>query len=111
MVSPFCLHKGKILSIQINEVRMAFYKDIGEKLKMEISTLLSSFAVSIYGGEGVHVEGHKGIAYMSEEEIVLKTKRCNITIKGVGIKIREIGEEDVYVVGKIKAVELGGMSE
>lgn len=90
---------------------MAFYKDIGEKLKTDLATLLSSFSVSVYGGTGAHIEGHKGIGYMAEDEIVFKTKKGMVTLKGERLKVSEIGITDAYVTGKIKEVSIGGIGE
>ena len=49
---------------------MAFLDNVIEKLKITSNTLLSNYAISVYGGEGVHIEGHKGVGYLSSEEIV-----------------------------------------
>lgn len=90
---------------------MAFYKDISEKLKTDVVTLLSNFSISVYGGTGAHIEGHKGIGYMADDEIVFKTKKGIVTVKGEKLKILEIGTTDAYVTGKIKNVTIGGSGE
>ena len=87
---------------------MAFLDNVIEKLKITSNTLLSNYAISVYGGEGVHIEGHKGVGYMSSEEIVFKVKKGTISIKGDALKIKEIDTYDAYVTGKITGVELGG---
>lgn len=90
---------------------MAFYKDISEKLKTELNTLLSSFTISVYGGTGAHIEGHKGLGYMAPDEIVFKSKRGNLTIKGKELRISEISKTDAYVVGVITSVTMGVQDE
>lgn len=97
--------------INIDEVGMAFLREIAGKLKMDAVTLLSDFSVNVYGGKGVHVEGHKGVGYMADDEIVFKTKKGLVTIKGKGLKILEIGTTDAYVTGKIEDVVIGGRGE
>lgn len=90
---------------------MAFFRDISEKLKTDVTTLLSSFSISVYGGTGAHIEGHKGVLYMAEDEIVFKTKKGTLTLKGEGLRISEIGMTDAYVTGKLKDVAIGGIGE
>ena len=70
---------------------------------------MSSFSVSVYGGRGVHVEGHKGVSFMSGEEMIFKTKKGVLSIRGMGLKILEIGENDAYITGVIKGVDVGGI--
>lgn len=90
---------------------MAFYNDISEKLKTELNTLFSSFSVSLYGGTGVHIEGHKGLGYMADDEVIFKTRKGSLSIKGKDLKISEISKTDAYVVGVIRSIIVGGMDE
>ena len=87
---------------------MAFLDNVVEKLKITSSTLLSNYSISVYGGVGAHIEGHRGVGYMSDEEIVFKLKKGTLSIKGDALKIKEIDTYDAYVTGKITGVELGG---
>ena len=90
---------------------MAFYKDVSEKLKTELDTLFSSFSVSVYGGTGACIEGHKGLLYMASDEVVFKTKKGTLTLKGRNLQITEIGQTDAYITGKVVGVSIGDINE
>ena len=87
---------------------MVFLEQIREKLGLGLEELTGGVRALVFGDKGVHVEGHKGLAFMSEDEIVFYHKKGKIKIVGQGLKVRELSEFDGYVYGKIKGVFWGG---
>lgn len=53
----------------------------------------------------LYVEGHKGLRRVSDEEIVFRMGRRFLSVKGAGLKLNELTEDEAYVVGRITAVE------
>lgn len=86
---------------------MAFYELTGKKLKVNLSELFEDCSVTLYCNSGVHVEGHKGIMLFSNEEIVFKGKRKEISVYGNHLKLREITDSDAYITGDVNGVNLG----
>ncbi|MBQ2714732.1 MAG: YabP/YqfC family sporulation protein [Clostridia bacterium] len=87
---------------------MAFRDLAMEKLGLSVSELVGDFSFTVYGGRGIHVEGHKGILYLSEEEITFKHKKRNIKIVGHDLSILEFSSTDAYVKGEILSVLIEG---
>ena len=86
---------------------MAFLDLTGEKLGLSVRELICDFSFTVYGGKGVHVEGHKGLVKMGEDEVIFAHKKRIITIKGQGLLVKELSSTDGYVSGVIECVEIG----
>jgi len=84
---------------------MAFFDYIGQTLGVDINELLSGARVTLFCGRGAHIEGHKGIWSVAGDEIVLKSRKGRIVIKGKKLVLNEISSTDVYIAGKVECVE------
>ena len=90
---------------------MAFNDLTWEKLGLSSVELTGGYSYTVYNGRGVHVEGHKGVIYMGDEEIVFRIKKGYITVSGEGLLLSELDGYDAYVKGKIKSVFARGENE
>ena len=88
---------------------MAFFEQIVNKLKSTYDDLLDDFILTVFSGKGVHVEGHRGVTFFSNSEIIVKKRKGVISIFGKDLTITEFSESDLYVSGKIEGV-LDGLS-
>lgn len=86
---------------------MAFLDLTSEKLGLSVRELICDFSFTVYGDKGVHVEGHKGLVKMEDNEIVFAYKKRNVTIKGRELLIKELSSTDGYVSGIIESIEIG----
>lgn len=87
---------------------MAFYQLTAKKIKTSISNALDSFTLTIYFGQGAHVEGHNGLMSYSPQEIVFKKKKGLVKLVGEKLSLTEISKTDAYVKGRIITVASEG---
>ena len=64
------------------------------------------YKVTFTGGKEVVVEGHKGIASYSPEEVVVRIKGGKLSIKGENIVIKEVNTEELFLDGKFNGIEV-----
>ena len=81
-----------------------FYNDILLKLGLSPEESVGS-KVTIIGFCGVFIEGHSGIMEYSEELIKVGIKRKILLIKGKNMVVSVINKDEIYIKGKIFAVE------
>ena len=60
--------------------------------------------IVFYYPDGVTVEGHKGITDFNENEISVRIGKNKVKIRGSSLRIVEIGEDQLFVRGKIDVV-------
>ena len=83
---------------------MAFLGLTSEKLALSLPELLGEFRVTLLGSLGVHVEGHRGLVRMTEDEMIFRCKKRVVIVNGEGLKLTELTDTDAYVKGKIASV-------
>lgn len=66
---------------------------------------LMSFSLTIFDDKYALFEGVKNLVFSSENLLKIRTKKMTVSLQGEGLKIKEIGEGNVLVYGKIKGVE------
>lgn len=69
-------------------------------------TSLASYKYSVYGGNTVVLEGHKGICHYSLDKIVFQVGKQRLFIVGKNLQIRCLDRHFAVVVGEICAVEV-----
>ncbi len=75
------------------------------KNKLDFSTKLLPYAVSVIGEDGAFVSGVKKVLSTSNEQIVFRASRM-VKVVGVGLSIVEIGGGDVFLKGVVTRVEI-----
>ena len=81
---------------------MAYLEDIkrifGSERAGECEVLLSGRSVLV-------ISGHKGLSSLSDEEIVVRTKKASLRISGADLRLVQASPAEVYIAGKIRSVE------
>ena len=90
---------------------MAFYQLVANKIKAKVQSVLENCSLTIYFGQGAHVEGHSGIMSFNSEEIIFKRKKGLIKLIGKNLTLTEISQTDAYVKGSVTMVESGEESD
>lgn len=78
---------------------MVFIEDLKDKLFGE----LNGGKVILFDG-GVYVEGHKGIAEISEECIIFRLKKKRLILSGEGFRLTCISHDSASVKGSLSAL-------
>ena len=86
---------------------MAYSEDL-KRIFGEREGGFASCELSLYGTSALVVAGHKGLSFLSSEEIVVRRKRGSIRIKGEGLALKKASPSEIYIAGKIVAVEYVG---
>ena len=60
--------------------------------------------IVFYYNAGVVVEGHKGVFYFSDREIVFRIGKEKIKIVGKDLIVREISDKQLFIRGKIESI-------
>lgn len=79
-----------------------FINELSSKLGLD--DVVCAYSTVVFGNFAVYVEGTKKVTSCNENEIKLKTKNKKIVIIGKLLKIKEIGNGNVYVTGEIDGV-------
>ena len=66
----------------------------------------ATYKIINLGGNSLYIQGYKAIEKFSDISIILKLKNASIFIKGEKLKIKEFYSDCVFIVGKIKSVEV-----
>lgn len=69
-------------------------------------TSLATYKYSVYGGNTVVLEGHKGICHYGLDKIVFQVGKQRLFIVGKNLQIRCLDRHFAVVVGEICAVEV-----
>ncbi|MGN1098875.1 MAG: YabP/YqfC family sporulation protein [Christensenellales bacterium] len=86
---------------------MAFVEHSAENLGLTVSEIFSGYRFTVYGMNGIHIEGHRGVLSVSDTEIVLKQKKNTIKVRGRNLTLKEITDCDVLIRGEIEGVIMG----
>lgn len=82
----------------IHEVTSAFsIKEMKNSAQYKIINL---------GGQCLYVQGYKNIEKFSNSAITLKVKNSSIFIKGENLSVKELESSSIYILGKIKSIEV-----
>ena len=74
----------------------------------ELKQLETSYRYQNYGGKMLVIEGHKDILLMTDENIVLKLKKGDLSIKGNNLFVSELGQNSIIIKGNIIDIERSG---
>jgi sporulation protein YqfC len=84
--------------------RAALKKRITTTFELPRDIMLDWPTIRMIGNEEIVLSNHKGIAEYNKEQVRIKTGVGPVKILGSSLVIKEIGPDDIVVVGKIDAV-------
>lgn len=84
---------------------MSFFNDFLNKFNLGLVD--DKIKVQLIFGYGVMIFGDFKIENLSEELVILKSKKEMISIVGANMKIKEISKGEVFLIGDIKSIVSG----
>ena len=81
-----------------------FFDEI--KKNVGIESDVTTYNLVNIGGKVLYVEGHQGLTILSKEMIAFKVKRARITVEGKDMKLFELTDSTMKIVGQICKVEI-----
>lgn len=81
-----------------------FFEEIKKSVGLERDIL--AYNLVNVGGKILYVEGHQGLTILSKEMIAFKVKRARVTVEGRDLKLFELTESTMKIVGQIVKVEV-----
>ena len=97
---PFCLI---FMCVIIKYFVFEFINELKDLSKIE-----TSYRYQNYGGKLLVVQGHKDILLMTGEQIVLKLKKGDLSIKGNNLGVDELSPNSIIIKGSIINIERSG---
>ncbi len=85
---------------------MSFIGEILDKFSIDMKENVNGYKITVINGVGALVEGHRGVIALESHEVKLRINKSYILIKGESLKLKEIGDSDAYIVGKIVGTEI-----
>ncbi|MGI6701383.1 MAG: YabP/YqfC family sporulation protein [Christensenellales bacterium] len=82
---------------------MSFIEEIKDKITLDAVT---GYRVLLCSDKGVCVEGHRGVYEISDETIRIRVKNGSVSVCGHSLKIKEISDSEIYIIGIIKGISL-----
>ena len=80
---------------------MDFWEEVTAKLGVGD---LGGYRFTVYAGKGMRLEGHRGIYEISDTVLRFRIKQGAIVVTGRELRIKEISDSEVYIVGAIEGV-------
>lgn len=71
----------------------------------DIINKINNYQMVMVGGNFLYIEGHLGLMTLSNDVIVFKVQNGIITVTGDKLKIKDITDKTLSIVGNIRSVE------
>ena len=84
----------------------SFNEHIAEICGLELATLAGNYKYSVFGGTTAVIEGHKGIANYSDNEVSFYLSNGIIKIYGSDLNIKCLSKNFAVVTGRIYKTEV-----
>lgn len=84
----------------------SFNQCIADICGLELATLVNDYKYSVFGGHTVVVEGHKGIADYSTEQVTFAVGKSLLRVVGNNLHIKCLEKHFAVIVGKVLSVEV-----
>ena len=81
-----------------------FRSKLADELEIPNDAMSDNFELTMHGNKKVIIENHLGLTVYDDNQVSVKTKDQDITIKGSRFKIEEINQYKLIVKGKIKEI-------
>ena len=89
-----------------NGMNNSFNEHIAQVCGLELATLVGSYKYSVFGGTTAVIEGHKGIATYSDNEVSFSLSNGVLSIVGDKLNIKCLSKNFAVVTGQINKVEV-----
>lgn len=83
----------------------SFTRCIDQICGKEISTL-ATYKYSVFGGNTVVLEGHKGICNYGQDKISFRIAKGNLVISGKNLQLKCLDKNFAVIVGDVCCVEV-----
>ncbi|HHZ00459.1 MAG TPA: YabP/YqfC family sporulation protein [Sedimentibacter sp.] len=84
-----------------------FRSKLADELEIPNDAISDNFELTMHGNKKVIIENHLGLTLYEDNQVSVKTRDQDITIKGSKFKIEEINQYKLIVKGKIKEIVFG----
>lgn len=84
-----------------------FRSKLADELEIPNDAISDNFELTMHGNKKVIIENHLGLTLYEDNQVSVKTRDQDITIKGSKFKIEEINQYKLIVKGKIKEIAFG----
>lgn len=81
-----------------------FFDEIKKNVGL-VNDVLTYNLVNI-GGKVLYVEGHQGLTILSKDTIAFKVKKARVTVDGKDLKLFELTDTTMKIVGQIIRIEV-----
>ena len=87
------------------------YSKLDSILEIPREVASSDIKITVNGFDDIYIENYKNILEYQDILIKINTFEGAITIYGFNLKIEQMTDEDIKVIGKIDAIEFERMSD
>lgn len=84
----------------------SFLQCVADICGEELTTLINNYKYSVYGGNTLVVEGHKGISEYGSKCVSFALPKSVLTVTGDDLRIKYLEKNFAVVVGSIRSVEV-----
>ena len=79
-----------------------------DRMELDIQAVPGLPLVEIVGQNRVLIENHQGVCGYGREQICVRVKYGQISVRGCGLELARMSREQLIITGRIHAVCLGG---
>ena len=79
--------------------------ELSEWFELPEEIMLDLPRIEILGNDRIHIENHRGIIEYTQTCVRVNTNAGVIRITGGALNVRNIGSEEIIVLGSIEAIE------
>ena len=83
-----------------------FYDEVKKDIENAMKLTLDSYNIVNISGRILYVEGQTGLKTLSKEQIIFKVKKASVIVDGEDMKLYELTENTIKIVGRIFKVEV-----
>lgn len=80
-----------------------FFSEIKKELKIPNSD--GDYNLVLTSGKALYAEGTKGLILLSTEQVMFRVKGKIISVFGKNLKLKEMGNQTICIVGEIEKIE------
>ena len=84
----------------------SFLQCVADVCGLELATLVKDYKYSVFGGNTVVVEGHRGIADYSTDTVTFVLHNALLKVHGANLHIKRLEKGFAVIVGKVDSVEV-----
>ena len=87
------------------------FNRINEFLEMPQEVVSNEPKLTIVGFKELVIENFKGILEYEDFFVRVNTHIGTVSVKGFGLKLKQMTDEDIQIIGKIESVEMESISD